>query len=261
MATWVRWDTEQIAMLRALYPTTTAGSIASQVGHTASAVRRRAAILGLTKAGGRYQRLHDHYTVWPAAFHDLNPDTAYVLGLILADGSVSGDLLKITNNSLTLMAEIRRILRTDHRIVPARAARDRTYSITFRSALVNDLRRYGITANKSLTARWPALIPPAMFGSCLRGYFDGDGSARYSQRGGLQLKFTSGSQLLLADLARELANRGLPAKQVVHDRGRPNANRLYYSGPSAAQIGTIMYAVPGFSLAVKREPFARYASR
>lgn len=210
-----------------------------------------------------YKRLHTHYAVNSGAFDSLTEDTAYVLGFVLADGSIYHDRLKISNNNLDVLVAIRLALKSDHRIVPASALRDRSYSIYIRNrALTDGLRAWGLCENKSLRGSWPEHIPDHLVGSVLRGYFDGDGHVNYTLRGGLQLKFTAGSRALLQRLTAKLHELyDLPLRRIKNDEGRPHAMRLLYFGESAATLGRAMYANAGIHIPRKRVPFVSYANR
>lgn len=256
------WTDRDLSQLRERFPVEKTADLAASLGRTAFAVSGRARLLGLQKSGGRYERLHARYRVNGHAFRKLTPETAYVLGMILADGSINGDRMKVTNNRLDVILTVRAALDSNHAVKVPSAVRDRTFSLFISNAeLSADLRRWGITENKSLTGDWPRNVPGQLFGSLLRGYFDGDGHANFTSRGGLRVKFTSGSSLMLRSLAGELHRRGLPLRPVEHDKGRPNANRLWYYGPAAARLGAIMYAGGGFCIAPKRQPFLDYAAR
>lgn len=246
-----------------MFPTETAGTIAAELGRTRAAIGRRAALLGLKKSNGRYERIQDHYSVNSRAFHELTPATAYVLGLILADGSLRGSLLKITNNDLNVMLAVRKSLGSDHRLVVPTALRDRTFTCSIRSAeLTAGLRKWGIIENKSLIGIWPPDLSAELFPHVLRGYFDGDGYVGYGYRHGLRVKFTCGSPGLLRALSLELHERyGLPIRTIEQDKGRPNANRLWYYGPAGAQVGQIMYSADGLHIKRKRSVFDEYATR
>ena len=260
--TWTAWTSEDLAELTARFPNEKTAGLAASLGRTRGAVSRRAHALGLTKADGRYQRLRTHYTVQADAFAELNPDTAYVLGVILADGSIRNDRIKITNNRLDLILACRSILRSDCRVYVPPDPKSRTFDVTIvNKQLAGDLRAWGIIENKNLIGRWPRNVPEDLFGPLLRGYFDGDGYARYNHRHGLHVKFTSGSPALLQDLAVEIGQRGLGSREVRHDKGRPNANRLNYFTGYAARVGRIMYATEGFHIAEKRQPFLDHAAR
>lgn len=255
------WTPREIEQLCRRYPDERADDIAQSLGRTVGAIRRMANALQVRKANYD-DRLAKHYTVNSRSFHELNPQTAYVLGMIIADGNLRGDKLKITNNSIDVIQACRAALGSDHKVTVPGNPDDHTFSLVIvNKELAEGLRRWGITENKSLTATWPE-VPHELFRHTLRGYFDGDGYATYSYRGGLRLKFTSGSPELLATLSQEISRHlGIAPPRIVHDKGRPNALRLWYYGTRASAIGEFMYGEPGFHLARKRLPFEAYADR
>lgn len=247
--------------LQSRYPFEKVRDIARDINRTEGAIRRMAGVHGVAKFGWA-ERLHAHYTVNARAFHELTAETAYVLGFILADGSMSGDRLKITNNDLDVMQKILLALGSNHRLMVPTNPRDRTYSLYIRNReLAAGLRRWGICENKSLVGTWPD-VPGEALAAVVRGYFDGDGHVSYHHRRGLRLKFTSGSRDLLNGLSAALNRHiGTPLRAIETDHGRPNANRLWYYGKNAATLGDFMYADGGIRIARKREPFLAYATR
>ncbi|BCJ42647.1 hypothetical protein GCM10010168_06110 [Actinoplanes ianthinogenes] len=110
------------------------------------------------------------------------PSSAWLAGLLAADGHISTNLKGLTiaqsgPGGRALIEEIRRL--TNHRLAISvqQPARGRpSYSIHFSSAqMVSDLQqRFRITTRKSLTYEWPD--PPGHLTTAfLRGYVDGDG--------------------------------------------------------------------------------------
>lgn len=257
------WTADDLEELRARYPVDKASDIAASLNRTTYAIRRKAGLLGLEKSDGRYSRLHTHYSIKVDSFSALTSRTAYTLGMILADGSVNGDRLKVTNNRADVMHEVREAIGSNHPLPTARGSRDRSISLyVVNRQLVNSLRAWSVSENKSLNGTWPSGLPDELFGHVLRGYFDGDGHANYSRRGGLRVKFTSGSPLLLRGLADELHTRiGTPLRGIEADKGRPNANRLWYYGASAQRLADAMYGSGGFHIVDKRRPFLDYEAR
>lgn len=257
------WTAEDQELLRRQFPIEKTGDVAITLGRTKAAVSRRARLLGLCKSDGRWERIQTHYSVRQDVFDQLDASSAYALGLIVADGSLRGDRLKVSNNNLDLMQEVRRTLGSNHRIRAPKDPRDSCYEFTVQNQqIARALRSWGVIENKSLIGTWPQRLPDDMFGHVLRGYFDGDGHVNYGHRSGLRLKFTSGSAGLLCGLAAELTERfDIPPAAVRADKGRPNANRLWYYGRNATRIGEIMYAAGGFFIAAKRAPFVAYENR
>jgi len=261
-----KWTSEEIAILQRDYPTVPTITLARALGRSRRAVWMKAQKLGLRKIGkpgyrvpeSRYRYERRKYPLLP-----LTKATAYAVGFILADGWVGEDRIKLSNKNPLILAKVRNALGFSHSLKLERKGPHDIFTVTITNkVLAGELRALGIPHDKSWTARLPE-IPDELFNHFLRGYFDGDGTARYSRRGGLQLRFVSGSRLLLIDLAEHLHRiLGIPVGLVQHDRDRPTANRLYYNGPTAAAIGEYMYRDAGdLFIPRKRLPFTDYASR
>lgn len=261
-----KWTADEIAVLKRDYPTVPTSDLAQRLNRSERAVQVKATRLGLRKIGRpgfrpsesrfRYERKGD--TLLP-----LTKEKAYAVGFILADGWVGDDRVQISNKNAIILAKVRNILGFSHTLKLGRKGPHDIFTVTIcDKRLATELRSLGIPHDKSWTATLP-LIPDDLFGHFLRGYFDGDGNARYTYHGGLQVRFVSGSRVLLLELAERIhLLLGLHVPPVTHDRGRPNANRLCYAGEAAALIGEYMYRNAGdLFIPRKRQPFIQYASR
>lgn len=148
---------------------------------------------------------------------------AYVLGFMFADGSLidSDDssrtyYLSFFNNDLSLLAQIKKVLQSNHRIYvkPPRLMTHKSGKYMSRTSYVlrignknmyQDLIDLGLTHRKSNTMHLP-YVPSEYFNFFLRGYFDGDGCinlymAKRRQTNRLSLLFTSGSTAFLEEIA------------------------------------------------------------
>jgi hypothetical protein len=267
------WTEEQVNYLRQHYATTPHAELEAALQRSRHAVAVKAVRLGLHKEGRPGYVFPAHlrrYRINPQAFDTLIPGTAYVLGFILADGSICQTRtpsltwrLKISNRSLDILTKIRVVLESDHPITLTRKGRHTGYDLVIvNKEMVDGLRKRGITPNKSLTATLPS-VPDDLFADFLRGYFDGDGSVRITSTGGLAVKFTSGSPSLLSAVAERVCKlMGVSTRLPVHDKGRPNAWRLYYFGARALRLADYMYENAGtLFLSEKRAVFDRFRAR
>lgn len=260
------WTPAMLATLRENYPTVSTRVLAAQLDRPVAAVRQRAVKLGLRKIGRPgyvYSEDRRRYRVRPDAFARLTPDTAYVLGFIVADGNIGPGRFKISNTELDILHAMRVALHSDHPIGRQTGRLRPCYELTIvNKALTAQLVALGLTRAKSLTACLP-VVDDALFPHLLRGYFDGDGAVRWSPRGGLMVKFTSGSALLLQQVAAAITRHlGLTQRAVTHDKDRPHACRLNYSGRDALAIADAMYADAGtLFLQRKRQVFEQYRIR
>lgn len=261
-----RWTPEEIAIMIRDYPTTPTRDIAKKLGRSNQAVWLKAQKLGLRKVGRPGYRAPESRYRYERRTHPLlplNKETAYAVGFILADGWVGEDRVKLSNKNPLILAKVRNVLGFGHSLKFHSKGPHGVFVVTITNKnLACELRSLGITSDKSWTATLPP-IPDDLFSHFLRGYFDGDGSARYTYRGGLTVRFVSGSRQLLVELAERLHRlAGVRLTHVYHDRGRPNANRLAYNGDDAVRIGEYMYQDAGdLFIPAKRVPFMRYADR
>ena len=261
-----RWTKKEIQFLTANYPTVPTYLIADELNRSLSSVQNRAHKMKLKKDGWvprRPAKVRRKYDVNENALKSLDKRTAYAIGFILADGWVGKDRIGLSNNSPLVLANVRTILGCSHKLNLEHKGPFSLYTVTITNkALAKAFADLGFTSNKSLAGRLPS-IPDELFPHLLRGYFDGDGTSRYTHRGGLQIRFVSGSKALLEDIARKIHELfGVPLQKIVHDKGRPNANRLCYSGKSALAIGEHMYRDAGIlCFTSKKKPFDEYINR
>lgn len=252
-------------MLQRDYPTVPTITLARALGRSRRAVWMKAQKLGLRKIGkpgyrvpeSRYRYERRKYPLLP-----LTKATAYAVGFILADGWVGEDRIKLSNKNPLILAKVRNALGFSHRLKCEEKGPYDIFTITITNkALAKELQAIGITHDKSWTARLPE-VPDELFSHFLRGYFDGDGSARYTRKG-LTVRFVSGSRQLLIELAERLHRLvGVRLAPIYQDKGRPNANRLCYNGEDAARLGEYMYQDAGdLFIQRKRVPFTQYATR
>jgi len=128
------------------------------------------------------------YSVNQHFFADINdPDKAYWLGFLAADGGIRNKSYQIR---LNLCAKDRSHLEAFlgalgsdtpiRSIVMGKYHSD--YAIVCSKALVQQLARYGVIEKKSLVFTWPALHYE-LYPDFVRGYFDGDGCAFTSRNG------------------------------------------------------------------------------
>jgi len=113
-----------------------------------------------------------------------NNDKAYLLGLLVSDGSIDkmGYGFQLCSKDIELLKYAKIILHSEHKIITVNTFDKRTnknythYNIRFsRKEIVNDLKILGLTNNKSLTAKMPNIENKYIW-HFIRGIFDGDGS-------------------------------------------------------------------------------------
>lgn len=196
-------------------------------------------------------------------FKKWSPEMAYVLGFFAADGNMiknnrGAHFIGFYSNDRELLASIRTILKSDHKIGIKRQVPPscNSYQIQIGSKeIFNDLISLGLSPNKSRTLRFPK-VPRIFFNDFLRGYFDGDGNVyfgkhfakdRQKYRWVFQTRFTSGSLLFLYTLHNLLKKHGIKGGSLIkkkhgfdllfsHNDSLVLFNLLYYNNPHGAYL-------------------------
>lgn len=249
------WPESDVEFLRRNYPTMPTGEIVEHLGRPDYAIWSMARRLGISK-----ERCGFRYAVNSEAFDPLTPDSAYVVGMILADGCIhSKKSFSIDNTDREILELISKVLGSPRPLsMYHRPPYKPSYKLGITDAgMVAALSNLGIGPRKSLTARLPQ-VPPELFFDLLRGYFDGDGNA-YGDGQRLRITLASGSPELLADIAeaiaRHLGTRVRPTRRHANHR----AHLLTYHGLVALEIADHMYRRAGqLYMKRKREPFEAY---
>ncbi|WP_078546776.1 LAGLIDADG family homing endonuclease [Litchfieldia alkalitelluris] len=126
----------------------------------------------------------DFFKVWS---HKM----AWVLGMFITDGCVSKQLNRISfsQKDERILRLIANYLEADYIIAPIYSSRT-TPTLMINSKIIkNDLKKLGISNNKSLTVPFPD-IPEEFLPSFIRGVIDGDG---WVQNKGYVMNITTGS--------------------------------------------------------------------
>jgi len=175
------WTPEELAYLRANYATMRADEIATALGRPYWGVLRRASIEKLPS----YQRAGMNSLV-PDYFRIIDtPMKAYLLGLLMSDGSISDRYqLKLeVHEKDRCLAELARDTIAPQARIGSHRIRQRSGKITpmARFAVQSpdlgaDLARHGVVNRKTLVVKWPVTVPAKLENSFACGYYDGDGS-------------------------------------------------------------------------------------
>jgi len=170
-----KWTDEHLQYLHDNYATMSAPEIAGNLGRTLASVYVRAKLEGLKSLHrtGINSLAPDYFRVIDTSVK------AYLLGLLMADGTVSkaGQVILALHDKDRCLVELAR----DEIAPGARLGgyQVRTTPMTrFMIAdpgLVADLARHGVVNRKTMTILWPDEVPSEHEGSFVCGYFDGDG--------------------------------------------------------------------------------------
>lgn len=185
------WAPEEDAYLREHYETDFAADIAEALGRSYNAVLLRAAKFKLKSR----QRAGFNSLV-PDYFREIDtPMKAYLIGLFLADGSISPAnqfKLEIHAKDRVLAELARDEIAPKARIGEYQSDTGPMVRFMIQAAgLAEDLARHEVVHRKTLITTWPARVPRGLENSLACGYYDGDGSL--DRRGYMRSSVVSGN--------------------------------------------------------------------
>lgn len=203
-------------------------------------------------------------------FEKWSHGTAYILGFLFADGSLSKNKrgahfieLQITDRDL--LEKIRSALSAEHKISRREMPKPQKpiYRLQIGSKkMFGDLVRLGLMPRKTKVAKFPS-VPLKYLSSFVRGYFEGDGNVwtglvhkkRRKATVALRTVFTSGNRRFLKGLANILKFRiGIAGVLSYYS----NAYRLIYSTRASINLYKFMYNKPALYLERKKKIFEKY---
>lgn len=268
------WNKEEIEYLLEHYPISNTQEIVKRLGqrHSLASIYTKARSLGLQKIGRPGYKKSDHHPCYchyinERFFDDLTDSSAYVIGLIFADGCLERKgRVSIHSTDPAILYMVKEIMETSSLVRQHKqnARCKPIYSLRIDNiAIYNKLLEFGLSPRKSFG---PSItfcnIPDDLFFSFLRGFFDGDGMAKFD-RGGLVLNFGSASRTFLENVAYKVSQlSAIPLRPVRTYRKSGSFFVLYYYGKVALEIGRRMYQyASNLYISRKRSPFEEYASR
>ncbi len=144
-------------------------------------------------------------------FKKQNHDMAYILGFILADGSITKDgkgvtfgvkesdgyLLQLIADKLGYNGKLKKWSKKDSKYSYI------TLSI-FSTEIVQDLAKYGIVNGKTGKEVFPSLLDIRYHYAFLRGYLDGDGSVMYTPNKKRAVTWCCSNKVLLEDINKKI---------------------------------------------------------
>ena len=142
-------------------------------------------------------------------FEECNESSAYILGYIYADGSLSDRgrinswLLDITSKDFLHLQCIAKLMNSKYKIGSKQTVKNNKKYNNFRLQITNrkicsDVKKIGLATKERVTT--PPSIPERFYPDFIRGFFDGDGSIYiYKVNGATQLKgnFTAKDKKIL----------------------------------------------------------------
>jgi intein/homing endonuclease len=149
-------------------------------------------------------------------FENITNDTeAYILGLIFADGCISGNQTKITlhYNDYYILEQIRDYIAPTQKIRQSNK-KSSCYDFIISSVeIINNLKRLGVTQNKTYSGSViSSLIPKELNYAFIRGYFDGDGSVIDCYKKYIKCDIASITISILEQIQNELTLSNIESK-------------------------------------------------
>lgn len=180
-----------------------------------------------------------------------SPKSAYLVGLITSDGSLSKDERHISFSSKDIeqIENFLACLENDVKVsrVISGSAKSESYRVQWSDVhLYQILKNIGLTPNKSLTIK-TIRIEDDYFAEFVRGYFDGDGSVyeyydkRYPDSQMVYLSFCSGSEIFLSWLRKELQTRLGIMGHVIKASEQNSCFQLRYAKNESRALAQFMY--------------------
>lgn len=186
-------------------------------------------------------------------FKQWSADMAYILGFMYADGNMvkskrGTHFVAVYTSDRKLLFEIRKKLRSDHKISDKRSATGVCYRLQIGSfELFEDLGRLGLVVNKTKRMLVPNM-PKNYVHDFIRGYFDGDGNIwtgvmhkeRKVPSAVLFAALTSCSHEFLASIKTALQSLGIVGGSLFRSRVK-NFSRLQFGTADSLKLYEIMY--------------------
>lgn len=185
---------------------------------------------------------------------------AYILGYIYADGSLTNcDYIRaryihIASADKDSLERVKSMMDSEHNITKNRSLylKGKTiYKFKIGShEIYNDLIKYGLYPNKSLTIEFPD-VPRKYLSHFIRGYFDGDGCIYFERRrshtGKIIIKrirtiFTSGSKKFLYKMNLVISELGIDDGKLYDSK---RSFQLVFNNKDSIQIYKLMYKDTG----------------
>ncbi|PAQ15481.1 hypothetical protein CD798_06755 [Bacillaceae bacterium SAOS 7] len=131
-------------------------------------------------------------------FKTWTQEMAWVLGLFVADGTINKQVhsLSLTQKDERILRLVATCMEADYVLAPVAPTRSTPTLIINSKEIKQDLKKLGITPNKSLTIPFPD-VPDEFLPSFIRGVIDGDGWVDHE---GYTMNITTGSQLFAEGL-------------------------------------------------------------
>ena len=261
-----KWSIEELDYIRNHYVKDGSIIVGKALNRSHRHVGSMASHLGIKRGWGKV-RIRK-YAINDRFFNTWGRKSAYIVGLILADGNLSpsGREFSISSKDIELLEKAKRALESEQPIRKINGKNLYMLSIG-NKRMVNDLEKIGITQNKSKTLTMPD-VPDEYFFDFLRGYIDGDGMIDYRHKKGITVKLCTGSPYILDDISSIIStslniHKCTPATRTGKRRETISTwYELIYYGQNAAKICEAIYSHREYLfLSRKRQAYIDYRDR
>jgi hypothetical protein len=170
--------------------------------------RSKARIEAMEK--GKFPKLMQ-YEIKENVFSEWSPEMAWALGLLLTDGHIHGNNVKLALVDIDLLEKVKNLLNLSKPIITSQQSYDKSkliHYLAFSSRRMReDLNKLGFIEKKSLKLLFPE-VPAEYKRHFIRGCWDGDGSIFFDQKR-LVASYVSGSKNFIERLVQELYKIGI----------------------------------------------------
>lgn len=178
-------------------------------------------------------------------FDSWSAEMAYILGLLITDGCISKTgVVSLCINDLELLEKVKNVLGAEHNIMPSKHQPNLFHFAFARKHMVERLLVLGVTPQKSLTVKFPA-VPDEYSSNFIRGVFDGDGSVFFDKRrkkSPLRAKFVSSSEHFIQGLSKALEILGMPSRNIYKQKTKNGWSFMFiYEHADSAILFRILY--------------------
>ena len=171
------------------------------------------------------------------AFNDNTEEMYYFLGFMSADGCLknTGEIsININVKDIKILEDLKNYLGTKKPIYFQKINNSVIFSFGNKK-IYNNITKFGLTPQKSLTLKFPPNIPNNMMNHFIRGYFDGDGSVSIIERKtilGLKINLV-GTFEFLSGLQNHLINHiNITPKKISQIKKNKNTYQLNFKSKS-----------------------------
>ena len=194
-------------------------------------------------------------------FDTWTPESAYLLGLLYADGHLDkeGRIISFHSTDYQLIDLVVNLIGYQGTISEqsymTKQGQHTKYTITFGGPITGRVEEIGLPrGDKSTKLVWPPTLPSNVARDFVRGFFDGDGGTQ-AKPYGIAINFASGSLPLLQAIEYVARNLGCWTKKPQYCTNPAGScyNLQYGDKVEAALLAMYMYLYPTTDLCLHRK--------